>query len=126
MPNQISSKAYWQARRPGRAAVDTRLAVMLADMAERTKAAGQAWNDRLETLFSRADYDRLWDAWEAGQDASADLAAILEADQELCRLGREHDQLFWLLFCVKRSGIPSEHYVYHQTGGKLRGPNGER
>jgi hypothetical protein len=126
MPNQISSKAYWQARRPGRAAVDLRLAQMLADMSDRTKATNQAYDARLLALLSRADYDRLYDAWEAGHDAPADLGAILEADQELCRLAQSSNQSFWLLFLVRIGGIPSEHYVYQQTGGKMRGPNGER
>jgi len=126
MPPQITSKAYWQARRPGRAAIDARLAQMLADMSGRTQAINQAYDARLLALLPRADYDRLYDAWESGKEAPADLVPIMDADQELRRLAQSSNRSFWLLFLVRIGGIPSEHYVYSQTGGKMRGPNGER
>lgn len=126
MPSQKSEIKHWQARRASRAAADTRLAEMLADMVEQARAANKAYGDRLEAMFSRADYDRLFDAWEAGQDAPADLVAQLDADTELRRLGNERDRLLWYLIAVRRGGIVSEHYVYRQTGGKMTGPNGER
>jgi hypothetical protein len=126
MPNQKTDVRRYQARKASRSAADTRIATLIATMIERANAITKAHGDRVLALLPRADYDRLYDAWEADQEAPADLAAIMSADQELCRLRKEQDHLLWVLFCTRRSGIPSEHYVYSQTGGKLRGPNGER
>lgn len=123
MPNPKRDILRWQQRK---GATDTRLAIMLASVTAQLTAAHNAYYDRIEKMFSCADYDRLYDAWEAGQDAPADLAAIMDADAEINRLGRVVNTFLWTLDCVQRGGIISEHYVYAQTGGKMRGPNGEK
>lgn len=123
MPNLKTDSKRW---RHNQGATDARLALLLIEVEQRAKAAKKTHDDRLEALLSRADYDRLFDAWEADQETPADLAAIMEADTVLGDSWRIVMRALWALVCVTHNGIPSEHYVYHQTGGKLTGPNGEK
>jgi hypothetical protein len=123
MPNLTKNNKRW---RRNQGAFDTRMALLLVELEERAKAAKKTYDDRLEALFSRADYDRLFDAWEAGQEAPADLGAIMEADPTYCEAWDVIARTLWALSGITHNGIPSEHYVYQQTGGKLTGPNGEK
>jgi hypothetical protein len=122
MPKNQNSKRW----RRNQGAADGRIATLLVEMETRAKAARQTYDDRLEALLPRADYDRLFDAWEAGQEAPADLTAIMDADTALSDAWSVVMPALWLLSTIAHNGIPSEHYVYQQTGGKLTGPNGEK
>ena|SRR5436190_14970822 len=116
----------WQARHAGKAAADTLLAGMLAELERRASAAYDAYFDRLKVLLTREEYMDVMQAWDAEQDTPAALWAKMDADPEARKLSCEGGRLLWLLDSARRHGVPSEHYVYSQTGGKMRGPNGER
>src|SRR3954466_7509805 len=107
MLNQKSKR--W---RRNQGAVDTRIALLLTELETRAKAATNSYQDRLEALLSRADYDRLFDAWEAGQEAPADLAAILDADPVYRDSWKDATRALWALLSITHNGIPSEHFVY--------------
>jgi hypothetical protein len=123
MPNQKNDIQRWKARK---GATDARIATLLAEVDQRAESAYDAYFKRLQALLGQDAYTRLLEAWEAEQEAPADLVALMDADPEARRLYREAAHPLWLLSNTQHNGIPSEHYVYSQTGGKLRGPNGER
>lgn len=113
MPNQPSEperqrRARWQ--RPNR--TDARLAGLLATVEARAAADAEAYFQRLQQMLGASDYDRLLDAWVAGQQTPADLLQLLDADRETVRLRRSVEHVDWLLFCAQRGDIPSEHYWY--------------
>src|SRR4051794_37260309 len=110
MPNQKPDIQRWKARK---GVTDTRLALMLAEMNQRAESSYDAYFARLKALLGNDDYVRLMRAWQAEQDAPADLAVLMDADQEAARLYRSAAHILWLLGNTAHNGIPSEHYVYH-------------
>src|SRR5438552_3670061 len=101
----------WQARKAGKAAADTLLAGLVAELERCALSASDAYFDRLESILTREEYDGLLDAWVNDQPTPAAPLSKMDADPEAARLHREANRLLWLLEQAAHHGVPSEHYV---------------
>jgi hypothetical protein len=123
MPNQKPDIQRWKARK---GATDARIATMLAEVHQRAESSFEAFFNRLSTILTREECCALDEAWAAGGSAPAAIWSKVLADTEAKALWQSANRPEWLLSGIEHNMIPSEHYVYQQTGGKLTGPNGEK
>jgi hypothetical protein len=123
MPNQKLDIKQWQ-RRKG--ATDARIAMLLAEANQRAESAFDAFFALLPKLLTREECRALDEAWAAGDDAPADIWAKVCADTAAMALWDDSARSAWLLSGIAHNMIPSEHFVFAQTGGSMVGPNGEK
>ncbi len=123
MPNQKIDSKPWQ-RRKG--ATDARIAQLLAEVHQATESAFSAFFKRITKVLTEEEGQELFDVWAAGGSAPAPIWAKVSADPEAIALWDGASRPAWFLDNIAHNMIPSEHYVYSQTGGKMRGPNGEK